>query len=370
LESVKLKVMLKAYCGLGHLIFLFCIESVAQRSSKDSTTVLMGSQLHYGFIIPHSADLTDIAGSNPFGITAEVSRIRHTQKAWSMCNCISQSGVGISYYNFNNPEELGSGINLILFTEPQLTIHKLNLSVRAAAGLSYLSKVYHPESNPNNLFFSKHFSGLLQVQFNSRLWLSDYWSLRTGVSYNHISNGGARQPNKGMNFPMVNLGVEHAINPLPFRPRKKLSLPDRSVQYYAGVFFNTRAVDEGGSTHNRKAVVGIQSGFFKPVGYMHGAGVAIEFSRDGVLKERARLSQENYDHRIVSLLLRHHFLFGRFDLSQALGIYLHHDTPRKQNVFQRYALEYALGKRLKAGFSLKAHLHVAEQMDVRVMTVF
>jgi hypothetical protein len=362
--------MLKAYFALGFLIFLFSVESIAQRSSKDSTTVFFGSQLHYGLIIPHAADLTDIAKSNPFGITAEVSRIRHTQKAWSLCNCISQNGVAISYFNFNNPEELGSGINVIMFTEPQLTIQKLNLSVRAAAGLSYLSNIYHPENNPNNLFFSKPISGLLQVQFNSRFWLSDYWTLRTGVSYNHISNGGARQPNKGMNFPMVNLGVEHAVNPLPFRARKKLSLPDRSVQYYAGVFFNTRAVDESGLTNNRKAVVGIQSGFFKPVGYMHGAGAAIEFSRDGVLKERARLSQENYDHRIVSLLLRHHFLFGRFDLSQALGIYLYHDTPHKHNVFQRYALEYALSRRFKAGFSLKAHLHVAEQMDVRVLTIF
>ncbi len=351
-------------------MLLFSVKSIAQHTVKDSTTTFVGAQLHYGYIIPHAKDLTDIAGSNPYGFTAEVSRIRHTLKAWNNCNCISQTGLSLSYFNFNNPQELGNSATLMVFTEPRLTFHKFNLSVRAGMGLSYLSRVYHPEKNPNNLFFSRPFSGILQAQFNVRHGLSNSWSLRTGVSYNHISNGGSRQPNKGMNFPVLNLGIEHSINPLPFQPKRKQSLPDRSMQYYAGIFSNTRAIDEGGSTSKRKAVVGLQAGLFKPLGYMHGAGAAVEVSHDGALKERARLGAADYDHRIVSVLLRHHFLFGRFDLSQAMGVYVHHETPHPHAVFQRYALEYKLFRHIKAGFSMKAHLHVAEQMDIRVLAIF
>ncbi|MCS6973092.1 MAG: acyloxyacyl hydrolase, partial [Cyclobacteriaceae bacterium] len=137
---------------LFFILFLFHTKAYP---ITDSTSVFVGSQLHYGFIIAHSRSLTEISRTNPFGFTLELSRIRHTQKAWNACNCLSQNGIAFSYFNFNNPAVLGESFNLFLFAEPQLVFGKINLSVRGGAGFSYLSRIYHPIDNPENLFFSR-----------------------------------------------------------------------------------------------------------------------------------------------------------------------------------------------------------------------
>jgi len=340
-------------------------------SGGDSTVLLIGSQVHYGSILAHSSAIADLADSYIWGFQADISRIRYTQDAWSACNCYSENGFSASYFNFNNPGVLGSTLNLALFAEPQLTYGRLNLGVRAGVGISYLTRIYHPESNPENLFFSSPWSGLLLAQLSGRYRINPDWLLRLSTSYHHISNGGKRQPNKGMNFPTVGFGLGYSVRYAPLPRRAKEPLADKTLRYYAGVFYNTRAVDGSDfSSQKRKMVIGLQGGFYKPFARMHAAGLGFEVSHDSALKEQARLSDENFDHHVLSGLIRHHFIFGRFDFSQALGVYLHKEYPTPATVFQRYAIQYRILNKLQAGFSLKAHLHTAEQMDLRIGVLF
>jgi hypothetical protein len=354
------------------LLFLMYYASFAQRISlSDSTTVFIGGQVHTGSILPHSGSIAHLTDSYLWGFQADISRIRHTQKAWNTCNCYSQNGISVSYYNFNKPDVLGGAFNVALFAEPQLTYGRVNLAFRAGAGISYVTKVYDPVDNPENLFFSSPWSGLLFVQLSGRLKINSAWMLRLNGSYNHISNGGKRQPNKGMNFPTAGVGIEYALKYAPLARRNKNPLVDKSVNYYAGLFYNTRAVDESDfSSRERKMVIGLQGGLYKPFARMHAAGLGFEFTHDRALRARARQEKEPFDHHVISGLIRHHFLFGRFDFSQALGIYLHKEYPTPSPVFQRYVLQYMVFEKLQIGFSLKAHLHTAEQMDVRAGFVF
>lgn len=353
-----------------HLLFIlglsFC-SGYGQNTLSDSTAVLAGAQAHYGSILPHSSSIAHLTDGYLWGVQADISRIRYTQEAWNTCNCYSQTGISINYFDFRNPGILGGAISVAVFAEPQLTYGRLNFSLRGGAGISYLTKVYHPEDNPQNLFFSDPWSGLLLLQLSSRFRVNNEWLLRLAGSYSHISNGGKRQPNKGMNFPTVALGMEYSLKYAAPVRRKKIPRVDKSIRYYTGLFFNTRSVDESDfRSDERKIVIGLQGGFYKPFTRMHAAGLGFEASHDGALKVQARLNEEYADHHVVSGLIRHHFLFGRFDFSQALGIYIHKEYPTPHGVFQRYAILYRIFKKLEVGFSLKAHLHTAEQMDIRV----
>lgn len=337
----------------------------------DSTTILIGTQAHDGKILPHSKSIADLADSYLWGWQVDIARVRYTQASWNVCNCYSQNGISLSYFDFNNPKELGRSVSLALFAEPQLTYGRFYLSLRAAAGVSYLTRIYHPDKNPRNLFFSSPWSGLLMAQLNTRYRLNPFWILRFGTSYHHISNGGERQPNLGMNFPALSLGVEHATRYHVGHRRSRYLVQDKSLRYYTGLSYNTRSVSESNvSSNERKIVFGLHGGFYKPISHMHAFGLALELSHDGSLKELALQNNESYDHRVVSGLARHHFLFGRFDFSQAIGFYLHKEYPSAHNVFQRYFIQYRIFEKLQVGFSLKAHLHVAEQMDLRLGLLF
>ena len=356
--------------GFLFFTFFFVREAIGQiRLPADSTIFYIGGQVHYGFIIAHrSAVRPLVQNTNPWGLSAEISRLRYTQSAWNTCNCYSQNGLALMYFNFDNPEVLGSSINLVLFAEPQLTLKTFNVSLRAGLGLSYLTKVYHWESNPENVFFSNPLSGILLLQLTARVWLSENLGIRLSTAYHHISNGGSQQPNLGVNFPTVSIGAEYSIGRITLVPKQKNYPSKTTMQYYAGLFFTTRTVSSNDDM--RKPVLGLYGGFFKPFARMHGIGIELELVNDWSLKERNKQSVEYIDHHIVSGLLRHHFLFGKFDFSQALGFYLYKEFPTDNSVFQRYALHYRLTKNIEVGFSLKAHLAVAEQMDVRVNYLF
>lgn len=205
------------------------------------------------------------------------------------------------------------------------------------------------------------------IQFSTRYQLAPQWSLRFSTSYQHISNGGKRQPNKGMNFPLIGLGVDYTTKYQSLRPRAKNSKPDRTAHYYAELSYNTRSLGQMNvASDQREIVLGLHAGAYKPIAHMHALGVGLELSHDGLLKELARQDPDSYDHRVLSGLVTHHLLFGRFDFSQAIGFYIHKEYPDPNSVFQRYAMYYQMFEKLRIGFSLKAHLHVAEQMDVRV----
>ena len=343
----------------------------SQPSVADSTTFLVGAQTHFGRILAHSESIKPLTDNYMWGFQADVSRLRHTKKSWNTCNCYSQNGLSFSYFNYNNPRELGSSMNVAVFAEPQLTYGKSSLSFRAAAGISYLTRVYHPADNPRNLFFSNPWSGLLQIQLTTRYPLGKHWRLRGSGSYSHVSNGGSRQPNKGMNFPTVSIGLEYSSAFIKMKRRAKKSMTDKSVRYGAGMSYNTRSVDASGAySDSRRAVMGLHGGAYKPVSRMHGIGLGLEAFLDHSLKERARQTGESLDHHIVSGLISHHFLFGHFDFMQSLGIYFYKGYPTPDKVFQRYSIYYRLLEKFQVGFSLKAHVHTAEQMDVRLRFLF
>src|SRR5687768_8644027 len=153
----------------GECILLIMLLSMStcwcqSLSIGDSTTVSIGSHFSYGKILPHSESIVDLTGSYLWGWQTDISRIRYTKASWSICNCYSENGISLSYFNFNNPKELGQAINLALFAEPQLTLRRLFLSLRGVMGVAYVTRVYHPDLNPRNLFFSTPWSGLLMTQ--------------------------------------------------------------------------------------------------------------------------------------------------------------------------------------------------------------
>ena len=45
--------------------------------------------------------------------------------------------------------------------------------------------------------------------------------LTASGNYNHISNGGLKQPNKGINYPTLALGLDYIPNPILIQNREK-----------------------------------------------------------------------------------------------------------------------------------------------------
>ncbi|WKN41874.1 acyloxyacyl hydrolase [Tunicatimonas pelagia] len=347
---------------------LFLVNSLGCLAQEN--TPYVGVKSHVGFIIPHATVLQSLANSTPWGIGLEAGRVLKSADAWASCNCFTKVGVGVTYFDFQNPQELGQSYNLTMFGEPYLSFRKnWFITLRGEVGVSYLTKIYDEITNPNNLFFgsSTSFIGLASLTLNYRL--QEDAILRLSANYNHISNGGIRSPNKGMNFPTLSLGVEKHFGDQQFPTHARQ--PGLRVQPWHRYLYlgGSRRSLEANALYKRSSYLnlGIETGALRPVSNINGFLAGAELYYNGAKAEQARRENNESVPLRLSLTLGHALVFGKLSFTQQMGYNAYQpQTTGDKSFFQRYAIYYQLGKLLNAGVSLKVHGHVADFIDMRV----
>jgi hypothetical protein len=361
-------------------IYLFLITSftsrlLAQADSatssepiqKVTTVSLLG---HYGSIFAHSVDVLNTAGARPVGLHLDVGRQRYGEEAWMKYGCYPRSGLTLAYYNFDN-EVLGRSLTAAYYLEPTFPLsERLALAVRGTLGLSWLSNPYHPERNPFNLSYSTHLSAYLSLGASAYFRLTPQWSVVFTGDYQHVSNGGVRKPNKGINWPTAGLGLDYTLRPVPMgRPGKRVRAQDWRTNrprkdFY--VFGGVQNVAAGESAHY--PIIGAGVTYSRQIARINSLTAGAEAHMDYALREQlARDSLAHLSAVRAGVLLGHEFLLGKVLFSQQLGLYAFHQTPYYPRFYQRWGLLYRFGHSFSAGFNLKAHGHIANFWDIRLV---
>jgi hypothetical protein len=200
----------------------------------------------------------------------------------------------------------------------------------------------------------------------------------TGVSLtaglNHISNGGIKNPNLGINFPTVSLNVERYLNVPEFKDWQKqegLRIDPDKHKFFLEYYATGKAIRKG---DERYLATGFVVSYGRVIGRINGLRLGLEGLYDGAAREvidRNELPNhfdESPDHLSLGLLIGNDFLLGRFIFYQHFGIYLYERYIYMDPVYQRYGISYFLTKNKKflVGINLKAHRHDADFLDVRI----
>lgn len=351
-------------------VFLISLSAFLAYAQKSPSFLSVGA--HYGFIIPHSPELKNISSTSPAGLELSISRMKLDDESWSICNCYARSGLALAYFNYQNPRELGSSWNAYYFVQPFFRSQgNFNFSLKAGAGVTYVTQVFDQETNPDNIFFSSNLSFFLLLSPALSYHINEKWAIDVNLNYNHISNGGMSQPNKGMNFPTASLSLSRKFNwqeptKKPDSIRKK---PEKWIGY-AGMFGSLRSADEGQESSNY-LMAGINFGVLRSLSTLNGLNAGIELARDQSYGRRLELSGETGSPWVSSLMIGHHFLISNVLFMQQFGYYI--TVPESivdKDFFQRYSLYYKVSGNLSAGISLIAYGHVADHMDIRFLYSF
>jgi hypothetical protein len=355
-------------CGLAWMPIVYC--TVPETFSPDTALVSKALYIkwHHGFIIPHSEDIRSISLSSPRGLELDFSWHYRGQTAWEYCYCFPRLGVVYQWIDFDNPEILGHAHTFATYIEPFFNASRqFNTSFRMLAGITYGSNKYDPENNPLNLFYSTDISFMLGLSYSLNLRLTPRVLTRLSFNYNHISNGGVKDPNKGVNFPTLAGGVEYIFNPGPFPGRERPLNRQPAQSGWKG----NLAVSATGQTARRNdktryPVYSITAYTSRQLGRLSGIMTGAEWIADMALRERLN-SEGNtgVSHHRAGLLLGHELLIGRFTAGTHLGVYVYTPAKAKDPVYQRYNLEFRITPSLFAGVSLKAHRHIADFLDFR-----
>lgn len=329
----------------------------------------VGARFNYGYILIHSRDLRPIKNSYPVGIELDFGKHKISEKAWSSCNCFPKSGISISFWDFDNKEVLGYGISTMYYLQPVFAAgNKLSFSVRAAMGLSYQSKPYDAVNNPNNLSYSTYVAFPLQLGAAIHYKFAAKWKIDLNVVYNHISNGGMKEPNKGINWPTAGIGVSRYFREPVF--------PDRVKTDWRKENQDTDRLDITifGTYHQPSPKFYLISGgleikYARRIGRLNNLSVGSEWMYDN---GQAYLSTDTQkvDGNNLGVAIGNEFILGKFLFGQQFAIYLIKPETRSEDLYQRYSLVYYINPSFSAGISLKAHGHVADFADIRIGYTF
>ena len=360
------------------LLIFSKLSQFSYASSTDSIKdpVIVGLRSHYGFIIPHSVYLRDVAHTKPRGFQFDISRLNTDVDSWMTCHCYARRGLTLSYINFAYPEVLGEAYSALFFVEPLIMDrNRMFLSFRAGLGFTYLTEVYHETTNPTNLFFSTPISFAIHLNLNFNYKINDNLNFVAGGFFNHISNANVRQPNKGMNYPTVTLGIDYIFNPKELEDRSEW----QSIELYQkkkrtsfeliSTIKTLKGNSEKGFEDKNCFVYGFSSNYSRIVSKFSALNIGAEWIVDGYVKEKVERENLNKDHRRASILMGHDLLLGDFEFTQQLGVYVY--APYEtENVFQRYKIIYRINDYFYAGLSLKAYLNVADNLEIRFGVTF
>ncbi|MBK8427161.1 MAG: acyloxyacyl hydrolase [Lewinellaceae bacterium] len=332
---------------------------------------VLGARLHYGFIIPHSRDIINVAQSHPRGFEISGQWLLSSEKYTRNSGLVAKRGFVLQYIHFDNPEVLGYCINAVPFVEPMIRPWgRLYGSFQMGVGLSYLSKVYDAETNPTNLFFSFPLSFPVMLKAYLHYKWSPSWEMSAGFNYNHISNGGMKLPNKGMNFPTWNAGFHYHFQPVIIRrpPRNEDWKQQRKNYAYLTAIgtLKTATATDVFPENKLCGQVGTMVMAGRRVGRMSGLSLGTEWVYDGYAREILNRQGMNKSAWKGSLLLGHELLISRVRFNIHFGAYLYNPSGDIDPVYQRYSLYYRFGRHFLLGSSLKAHRHRADVFDLRV----
>jgi hypothetical protein len=330
----------------------------------------LAAGLHYGSIFAHSEAVQNTAGSHPWGIELQFMKQQVNRKAYNLCRCFPKQSLLASAYSLDN-EVLGWSAMAAYLLEPSYRISdRFFFSMRGSFGLAYASDPYDPDKNPTNQSYSTTINAYLLYGIGLQWQLSQRMALQFTGNFQHISNGGLKQPNKGVNWPTMGIHLLRYNSPLDlYRGFRMKDTSWRSLGWRKdlGLFgIAKRWIDENGES-KRLPVVGMVAQIGKQVSGINQVNAGAEWSYDGTIDKRLKDDSLAGSPHKLALMGGHEFLLGRFIFSQQIGVYIFNHNPYTEPWFHRWSLLYRAGKHYWFGFNLKAHRHVADYIDVRLM---
>ncbi|TAE66715.1 MAG: acyloxyacyl hydrolase [Bacteroidetes bacterium] len=342
----------------------------AQEDSLRKNIFKIGTQFHYGSIFAHSEAVENTSGSRPFAFQADFIWQKISKKVWENCNCYPKTGFSLAYNNYNN-QYLGQSFNFAYFLEPYFKLNaRFNLSFRTSFGGAWLSNPYDVQTNPNNQSYSLPLSVYLAVGIGSHFKINSAWSIGLYGNYQHISNGGVKEPNKGINWVTSSLSVVYTPKPteLPVRERNVFSKKNAKLEKEIFIWASNKEAKIGDK--KRFFIFGTSFQIHKQVSRLSALSLGTEIYYDGSLVERLRQDNENGNGWRSGLLAGHQFILGKFRFTQQIGVYVYQNNPYFDAWYHRWAILYYPNQKWGMGISLKAHRHIANFFDVRISKKF
>ena len=314
-----------------------------------------------------------------FGIDLAYQKImEHHVPDWARIARAKSYGLELVVRNFDDfkgvndtiSNALGTAVGLLAQVELRvLNVGKTDIIFTPAAGASYSTKTFFTHSQ--NRFIGSHINEMLKADLGAQVAVSPNLTLLAGAAYVHLSNGGYRVPNGGLNT--VNMYVGMKIKPAskhtgnesndkssvkpgtPFNTLKR-----NSFEFMAG--FGQRGVFEQKRAKYRSA-------FFAGYNYYINDLITIKTGLDAIYyytvfdpsdsDETFQNYGTSYDRWRTGLSLSSDFNFWRVTINTQIGKYLYYNRYFK-NATWYWGFGPTIYVTPRLGIQARTYMHFAQ----------
>ncbi|MDA3906244.1 MAG: acyloxyacyl hydrolase [Bacteroidales bacterium] len=344
-----------------------------------------------GYVFPTNDFVKGINGEseiiNAFQtFSIKISKQTTGKSQWEQLYNYPNWGIGVSAYDFYNPEEIGTPIAFYgFFNAPFKRWNKLTFNYEFGFGATFNWKSFDPVSNKYNIAIGAGQSFLIDVGLNLQYNLTKHLGIETGFSLTHFSNGALKKPNKGINTIAPKISLKYNFDERPAFTKQEIPIYKKENEWLISVFGGVKNVifDSVNIGIIEKyegvnfPVFGVSTTFNRQIGYKSKIGIGMSFSYNGTVNAQVAVDDNELeavegpfgDKLQVSIYPSYELVIDKFSLILQPAFYIYRKTLKNQSpVFhQRIGVKYHFSNNFFAGITLRDYkFHVSDFIEWNV----
>lgn len=284
----------RAYKAALSVVFMMTLLFVFMNdvSAKGNDTIRKSNiqielRASYAFMICHHSEMNKFRSHFPV-FEVSVQQTTFGAKKWHQLLNYPAIGATLFYTNVGGFKEIGNLFGIYPYMSFNfLKSQKNMLNARLGVGIGYATNKWDAKTNPQNTFLGSHVNALFSINLEYSRVLSERWQLSFYTGMEHMSNGGARCPNNGINLWQAGLNARYFIK----EPKKRLppqtidneqynSWNKKNISYYFAFLYSIKDIDEYMGYGRRWSVYNLQFYAMKRVTQMSKFGVGLDLVYD------------------------------------------------------------------------------------------
>jgi len=275
------------------------------------------------------------------------------------------------YSELANPQQLGRMFGLYPHLDVSLLSGKHNNKIcfTVGLGLAYGTKPYDRFNNYKNISYGSHVNALIRFGLKGNVRVLPKLDLSGGVNLTHISDGTTKEPNYGLNNPMLFVGLNYQINDASDERivNEEQPLPQTPYKLQISTYGGYKDIDW--LTGTPVYFVGeLNVNMLKQYRFARSYGVGLGFSIDyaemELLKRSGDFSGGVMSYMIPGVKAIHQFHISEVCIGTELGYMILHKADKNKKMYANLTFGYNINEWLLAGLSLRAGAFFADYIGI------
>lgn len=319
-----------------------------------------------GHIAEHSKDVSNMSRGFTNGVDLMFNNLIRIHSELKDRNPDAFLDLGLHYVKYPH-NYLGESYAVTFGKSGRILKYgKLQLFGQYTQGIGYGTKPFSIDNN-KNMGYSTGIGFVAHADINATYPIYKNWEIMAGVGFNHLSNGGMKRPNLGINVFSTNIGVVYQAKSKTIEIPEDIEYSTRKYFYHLiGTYFRTSNLSFDGITY---PAFNFHAQVERNISLHHSLLLSADYSRD--MKEQYPDQKDPKDtnsneYDFFGISAGGNWKYSLVDMDLTVGAYIlkpWHQNSRQYSLihFKVYAIKHTY---LLVG--LKAHGFQADVFEVGI----